>query len=135
MKYKIMLLVLACALVMSSCNKVDEKAITGDVKDTQSEVFEVDQVQQEEKDEKDEKDEKIVLPEEIVVKPEEEIAQKLGVPLGTVKSRLSSAKAHFKEKYPYHPKQKGETDMKTLPEILPEFKIKKIDKMIEADLL
>ena len=57
-----------------------------------------------------------------------EIASKLGVPLGTVKSRLSSAKAHFKEKYPYHPKQKGETDMKTLPEILPEFKIKKIDK-------
>lgn len=57
-----------------------------------------------------------------------EIASKLGVPLGTVKSRLSSAKAHFKEKYPYHPKQKGETDMKTLPEILPEFEIKKIDK-------
>ena len=57
-----------------------------------------------------------------------EIASKLGVPLGTVKSRLSSAKAHFKEKFPYHPKQKGETGMKTLPEILPEFKIKKIDK-------
>ncbi|MBO5981078.1 MAG: RNA polymerase sigma factor, partial [Clostridia bacterium] len=57
-----------------------------------------------------------------------EIAKKLGVPLGTVKSRLSAAKARFKEIYPYHPKQKGETDMKTLPEILPEFKIKKIDK-------
>ncbi len=57
-----------------------------------------------------------------------EIAQKLGVPLGTVKSRLSSAKARFKEIYPYHPKQKGETNMKTLPEILPEFKIKKINK-------
>lgn len=57
-----------------------------------------------------------------------EIAKKLGVPLGTVKSRLSAAKARFKEKYPYHPKQKGETDMKTLPEFLPEFTIKKIDK-------
>ena len=57
-----------------------------------------------------------------------EIAKKLGVPLGTVKRRLSEAKARFKEKYPYHHKQKGETEMKNLPEILPEFTIKKIDK-------
>ncbi len=60
--------------------------------------------------------------------PQSEIAKKLGIPLGTVKSRLSAAKAHFKEKYPYHPKQKGKTDMKTLPKILPEFKIVKTEK-------
>ncbi len=59
---------------------------------------------------------------------QQEIAKKLGVPLGTVKSRLSAAKARFKEKYPYHPQQKGESDMKTLPEILPQFIIKKTDK-------
>lgn len=60
--------------------------------------------------------------------PQSEISKKLGIPLGTVKSRLSAAKAHFKEKYPYHPKTKGKTDMKTLPEILPEFKIVKTEK-------
>ena len=49
-----------------------------------------------------------------------EIAEKLGIPVGTVKSRLHTAKTRFKEIYPYHPKQKGETDMKKLPEILPE---------------
>ncbi len=60
--------------------------------------------------------------------PQAEIAEKLGIPLGTVKSRLSAAKARFKEKYPYHQKTKGKTNMKNLPEILPEFKIVKTEK-------
>lgn len=60
--------------------------------------------------------------------PQAEIAEKLGIPLGTVKSRLSAAKARFKEKYPYHQKTKGKTNMKNLPKILPEFKIVKNEK-------
>lgn len=59
-----------------------------------------------------------------------EIAEKLGIPVGTVKSRLYTAKARFKEIYPYHPKQKGETDMKKLPQILPEYTVKKLDKPV-----
>lgn len=33
--------------------------------------------------------------------PQEEIAKRLGIPLGTVKSRLHNAKLKFKESYPY----------------------------------
>lgn len=57
-----------------------------------------------------------------------EIANKLGIPLGTVKSRLYTAKANFKETYPYPPKPKGNHTMKKLPEIMPEYKIEKADK-------
>lgn len=57
-----------------------------------------------------------------------EIASLLGLPIGTVKSRLHSAKEHFKEIYPYHPKQKGAVNMKKLPNILPEYSIKKVNK-------
>lgn len=57
-----------------------------------------------------------------------EIAEKLGIPIGTVKSRLHTAKQNFKEKYPYQQKSKGETAMKKLPEIMPEYKIIKSTK-------
>jgi len=58
--------------------------------------------------------------------PQAEIAQRLNIPLGTVKSRLYAAKQRFKNKYPYPyhtPPLKGENNMKRLPEILPEYKI------------
>ncbi|MBQ6163572.1 MAG: RNA polymerase sigma factor [Clostridia bacterium] len=54
--------------------------------------------------------------------PQERIAAMLGVPVGTVKSRLHTAKRHFKDRYPYPPK--GEKNMLTkLPETMPEYKI------------
>lgn len=54
--------------------------------------------------------------------PQAEIARRLNVPLGTVKSRLHTAKQHFKSKYPST--SKGGNSMKKLPEYLPEFQIK-----------
>ena len=50
--------------------------------------------------------------------PQADIARRLGIPLGTVKSRLHTAKEHFKKQYP----EKG-TDMTKLPKILPEYTI------------
>lgn len=58
--------------------------------------------------------------------PQDEIAKRLGLPLGTVKSRLHNAKQRFKEKYPYKPK--GENTMKRLPEIMPKYRITMIDE-------
>lgn len=58
--------------------------------------------------------------------PQADIAKKLNIPLGTVKSRLHAAKAHFKEKYPYSPKAKGDVTMKKFPEYL-EYTIEKTD--------
>ncbi|MBO4869497.1 MAG: RNA polymerase sigma factor [Clostridia bacterium] len=58
--------------------------------------------------------------------PQAEIAKRLSLPLGTVKSRLHNAKQRFKEKYPYKPK--GEIKMKQLPEIMPKYKITKVDE-------
>lgn len=59
--------------------------------------------------------------------PQTEIAERLKIPLGTVKSRLHSAKVNFKTKYPSHtmekPTEKGETNMKKLPEFMPEYTI------------
>ena len=52
-----------------------------------------------------------------------EIAKKLNIPIGTVKSRLHTARDRFRQIYPYKPK--GETDMTKLPETLPEYKIEK----------
>jgi len=61
--------------------------------------------------------------------PQADIAKRLRIPLGTVKSRLHGAKANFKKIYPYPPqKQRGEVTMKNLPEYLPEYKIEKSDK-------
>lgn len=56
--------------------------------------------------------------------PQSEIAKKLDIPLGTVKSRLHTAKQNFKNIYPYHiDSMKGEVSMSKLPEFLPEYKI------------
>ncbi len=54
--------------------------------------------------------------------PQTEIARRLNLPVGTVKSRLYTAKQNFKKAYPYH-NSKGETIMTKLPEILPEYTI------------
>ena len=56
--------------------------------------------------------------------PQSEIAKKLHIPIGTVKSRLHTAKQNFKDKYPYRTDvSKGECNMKKLPEFMPEYKI------------
>ena len=48
--------------------------------------------------------------------PQAEIAKRLEIPLGTVKSRLHTAKRNFKEKYPYqHDNRKGEKIMSKVP--------------------
>lgn len=58
-----------------------------------------------------------------------EIAQVLNIPIGTVKSRLYTAKQNFKTKYPCHTDRvEGERNMNKLPIILPEYKIKKVNK-------
>lgn len=56
---------------------------------------------------------------------QEDIARKLDVPVGTVKSRLHYAKIQFKQHYPHRPQWKGESRMKKLPEILPAYTIEK----------
>ena len=58
--------------------------------------------------------------------PQSEIAKKLSVPLGTVKSRLYTAKQNFKRVYPFHIEERGDnTSMKEhkMPELIPEYKI------------
>jgi len=56
--------------------------------------------------------------------PQTEIAGRLGIPLGTVKSRLYTAKEKFKANYPYYPqKPKGALNMTKLPEYLPQYTI------------
>lgn len=55
------------------------------------------------------------------------IAQRLDIPIGTVKSRLHYAKKSFKEKYPLAPTAKGSINMKKLPEFMPEYKIRQLD--------
>lgn len=54
-----------------------------------------------------------------------EISKMLNIPIGTVKSRIHTAKQNFKQKYTY---AKDGADMKTLPKTLPEYRISKIDK-------
>jgi RNA polymerase sigma factor (sigma-70 family) len=61
-------------------------------------------------------------------KPQAEIAKALGIPLGTVKSRLYNAKQNFKEKYPYSPILKGESTMNKLPDMMPKYQISKSEK-------
>ena len=58
--------------------------------------------------------------------PQREIAHRLRTPLGTVKSRLHTARENFKEKYPYQVR-KEKKSMKTLPETMPEYAITKLD--------
>lgn len=55
-----------------------------------------------------------------------EIAQKLSIPTGTVKSRLNAARERFRKQYPYPPK--GEFFMTKLPKTLPEYTIEKLDQ-------
>ncbi|MBR3929198.1 MAG: sigma-70 family RNA polymerase sigma factor [Clostridia bacterium] len=58
--------------------------------------------------------------------PQGDIAKRLNVPVGTVKSRLHMAKARFREAYPI--KMMEETDMKTkLFETLSKYRITKLD--------
>ena len=60
--------------------------------------------------------------------PQTEIAKILDIPVGTVKSRLFTAKQHFKNKYPYQTqKLKGDTIMQKLPEYIPEYTIEQLD--------
>ena len=57
-----------------------------------------------------------------------EIAKLLDIPVGTVKSRLHTAKQHFKNKYPYQTqKPKGDTTMQKLPEYIPDYTIERLD--------
>ncbi len=58
--------------------------------------------------------------------PQAEIARRLHIPLGTVKSRLHKARSRFKERWPH--KEKGEQNMKTMPEYLPEYTITRSEK-------
>ena len=58
--------------------------------------------------------------------PQNRIAQRLGIPVGTVKSRLHRAKQRFKEEYPYPPKSKGEILMAKFPKIMPQYTIEKL---------
>jgi len=56
--------------------------------------------------------------------PQSDIAKLLGIPIGTVKSRLYTAKHNFRSIYPYHTDDmKGTSIMKKLPQYLPEYKI------------
>ena len=56
--------------------------------------------------------------------PQAEIARRLEIPVGTVKSRLHTAKQNFKKQYPDHgDANKGEKSMKRLPEYLPVYTI------------
>lgn len=60
--------------------------------------------------------------------PQAEIARRLGIPLGTVKSRLYNAKRRFRSRYPCAPPpRKGRYEMKKLPGSLPEYTIRERD--------
>lgn len=61
--------------------------------------------------------------------PQAEIAKKLGVPLGTVKSRLYHAKQRFRLLYPFPPREpKGGRFMSKIPELMPEYTITRSEK-------
>lgn len=65
--------------------------------------------------------------------PQEQIAARLSIPLGTVKSRLHHAKSRFREEYPCPPnenKKEGSRIMKKFPEFLPEYTIEKSDQPV-----
>ncbi|MBQ8780128.1 MAG: RNA polymerase sigma factor [Oscillospiraceae bacterium] len=58
-----------------------------------------------------------------------EIAETIGIPVGTVKSRLYTARSNFKRLYlPDTIYRKVDENMKKLPEIMPEYTITKLDK-------
>lgn len=56
--------------------------------------------------------------------PQADIACRLEIPVGTVKSRLHSAKRNFRRHYPYPPNaMTGDNTMRKLPDILPQYSI------------
>ncbi len=56
--------------------------------------------------------------------PQAEIAKALKIPVGTVKSRLHTARQNFRRHYPQtNENAKGESNMKKLPGLLPEYTI------------
>ncbi len=60
--------------------------------------------------------------------PQADIAKRLHLPLGTVKSRLHTAKQNFKKNYPHSVStQKGAKNMNKLPEVIPAYQIRKTD--------
>lgn len=61
--------------------------------------------------------------------PIAEIAKRLNLPEGTVKSRLSAARKNFRKNYPYFKDEKGDEEMKKniFPEISPLITIEKVD--------
>ncbi len=61
--------------------------------------------------------------------PHSEIAKRLSIPIGTVKSRLHTAKLNFKSKYVNNNIERNESVMTKLPEKLPQYKITPIDKI------
>ena len=63
-------------------------------------------------------------------KRQDEIAQQLRIPLGTVKSRLFAAKKRFRAAYPYPPHEKGMDTMQKLPTQIPNVRIEKTDAPI-----
>ena len=64
--------------------------------------------------------------------PQREIAERLKISEGTVKSRLHYAKQNFRKKYNYYPNMRGENNMSTnnfkMPETMPQYEIIKSDK-------
>lgn len=68
---------------------------------------------------------------------QKDIAAKLNIPVGTVKSRLNTARRNFKEKYPYSPNMKGvEIMSKNLfPNTMPQIKIVKTDSPVFSVIL
>lgn len=75
------------------------------------------------------KDKKILSMYYFIGYSQEEISKLLNIPVGTVKSRLHTAKNNFKAKYTYEPRifTKGEFNM-MLPKTMPEYTITKVDK-------
>ncbi|MBQ8201078.1 MAG: sigma-70 family RNA polymerase sigma factor [Clostridia bacterium] len=60
--------------------------------------------------------------------PQAEIARRLEIPLGTVKSRLHHARKHFRACYPQRSIPKGAVPMKKMPLMLPEYTITPLDE-------
>lgn len=55
-----------------------------------------------------------------------EISEQLHIPVGTVKSRLNTAREHFRKQYPYPPKE--DSIMTKLPKIMPKYTIEPLDE-------
>lgn len=60
--------------------------------------------------------------------PQDDVARLLNIPVGTVKSRLHTAKQRFKAAYPCPPFEKGAGLMKTLPQRMPDYQITFLDE-------